>query len=307
MDTAANNLIPDYLPARMLNEFAYCPRLAYLEWVQAEFVDNAFTEDGRFQHRRVDDRQEGLPAPVEDEAVRVARSVTLSSPVLGIIARIDLVECSGPEAVPVDYKRGQKPDIPAGAWEPDRVQLCAQGLLLRESGFICHRGIIYYAASKDRVEVAFDEALIRTTIDIAHTFRQLARSGRIPPPLTNSGKCDGCSLVGICLPDETILLAAASPEGADEPRRLIPARDDALPVYVQTQGAYVSKSGDGLVIKVKGQPAGEAKAIRNVSIKSFGQHSGLYPDHWGIMPAGYSHCVLFLRGLVLWADLRIAA
>ena len=24
------------LPARMVNEFAYCPRLAYLEWVQGE-------------------------------------------------------------------------------------------------------------------------------------------------------------------------------------------------------------------------------------------------------------------------------
>ena len=25
---------PDLLPARMVNEFAYCPRLAYMEWVQ---------------------------------------------------------------------------------------------------------------------------------------------------------------------------------------------------------------------------------------------------------------------------------
>jgi CRISPR-associated protein Cas1 len=32
------SLRPDqpYLPARMVNEFQYCPRLAYLEWVQGE-------------------------------------------------------------------------------------------------------------------------------------------------------------------------------------------------------------------------------------------------------------------------------
>ncbi len=36
-----------------------------------------------------------------------------------------------------------------------------------------------------------------------------------------------------------------------EPRLLIPARDDALPVYVQAQGAYVSRSGDVLVVKQK--------------------------------------------------------
>ena len=57
--------VPDLIPARMLNEFAYCPRLAYLEWVQGEFADNLETNEGRFGHRRVDkpDRQE-LPEPV---------------------------------------------------------------------------------------------------------------------------------------------------------------------------------------------------------------------------------------------------
>jgi hypothetical protein len=41
------------MPVRMLNEFTYCPRLFYLEWVQGEFVDNEFTVEGRVAHRRV--------------------------------------------------------------------------------------------------------------------------------------------------------------------------------------------------------------------------------------------------------------
>jgi hypothetical protein len=45
--------LPSPLPARMLNEFAYCPRLAYLEWVQGEWAESADTVDGKFQHRRV--------------------------------------------------------------------------------------------------------------------------------------------------------------------------------------------------------------------------------------------------------------
>ena len=45
---------PELVPARMLNEYAYCPRLAYLEWVQGEFADSDDTAEGRFQHRRVD-------------------------------------------------------------------------------------------------------------------------------------------------------------------------------------------------------------------------------------------------------------
>ena len=27
------------LPARMINEYQYCPRLAYLEWIQGEWAD----------------------------------------------------------------------------------------------------------------------------------------------------------------------------------------------------------------------------------------------------------------------------
>ncbi|HXK96065.1 MAG TPA: CRISPR-associated endonuclease Cas4/Cas1, partial [bacterium] len=44
---------PDLIPARMLNEYAYCPRLCYLEWVQQEWDDNEWTLDGTYQHRRV--------------------------------------------------------------------------------------------------------------------------------------------------------------------------------------------------------------------------------------------------------------
>ncbi|WP_167525452.1 hypothetical protein [Roseomonas genomospecies 6] len=38
---------PDLLvPARMVNEWVYCPRLAYLEWVEGAWAANADTEEG---------------------------------------------------------------------------------------------------------------------------------------------------------------------------------------------------------------------------------------------------------------------
>ena len=58
--------VPDLIPARMLNEFAYCPRLCYLEWVQGEFADNLETLEGRFGHRRVDKpSRKSIPEPPE--------------------------------------------------------------------------------------------------------------------------------------------------------------------------------------------------------------------------------------------------
>src|SRR5437867_1836502 len=118
------------LPARMLNEYAYCPRLFHLEYVQGEWAHNADTLDGRFVHRRVD-RPEGRAPAAEDldEGERLhARSVTVGSDRLGAIAVVDLLEGDGRRVTPVDYKRGSPPDLPERAWEPERVQLCLQGL-----------------------------------------------------------------------------------------------------------------------------------------------------------------------------------
>lgn len=43
---------PDYLPARMLNEFVYCPRLFYYEWVEGVFVNSVDTVAGSLRQPR---------------------------------------------------------------------------------------------------------------------------------------------------------------------------------------------------------------------------------------------------------------
>lgn len=234
------------MPVRMLNEFTYCPRLFYLEWVQGEFVDNEFTVEGRFAHRRVDARSGTMPAPEEPAPFEV-RSVALSSAQLGLSAKIDLVEGEGGAVSPVDYKRGKPP--PEGPHEPERVQLCAYGLLLREHGYLCERGVIYFAEAKDRVEVVFDQALRSRTLELLAQAKEAAARGVLPPPLQASPKCQGCSLHGICLPDEVNHLAREVGEAPEPLRRLVPARDDAQPLYVQEQGARVGLDGELLEVR----------------------------------------------------------
>ena len=51
----------DYLPARMLNEFVYCPRLFFYEWVESVFRESADTVAGKVEHRRVDSGAGALP------------------------------------------------------------------------------------------------------------------------------------------------------------------------------------------------------------------------------------------------------
>src|SRR5262245_20717335 len=231
----------------MLNEFAYCPRLFFLEFVQGEFEDNHFTVEGRTAHRRVDSRPGPVPPPAQATAEFETRSVELSSETLGLSAKIDLVEGTGEAAVPVDYKRGKPPPIPEGAWEPERVQLCAYGLLLREHGYQVDHGILYFVDAKRRVEVPFDGALVARTLELIRLAKATADGREMPPPLVGSPQCQGCSLNAICLPDETNLLRETRPaEQGVAPevaiRRLVPPCDDQKPIYVVEPGAKVGIS-----------------------------------------------------------------
>ena len=254
------------IPARMLNEHVYCPRLAWLEWIQGEWAPSADTVEGSHVHRRVDRPGGALPANDDstDEPVTIhARSVELSSDKLGVTAKLDLVEGDGTTVQPVDYKRGKKPNVEHGAYDPERVQLCAQGLLLREHGYQCDSGVLYFAASKERVEIPFDEALLALTRNAIRDLQTAARNEQIPPPLEHSPKCPRCSLVGICLPDEVNMLAA-NQDTASEVRKLSVQIDRQLPLVVQANQAKIAKKGEQLQVFVKDELQ-QSVRIREVS------------------------------------------
>lgn len=248
------------IPARMVNEYQYCPRLAYMEWVQGEWADSTDTVEGRYVHRRVDQRSGNLPAPEQtEEGERIhARSITLSSNRLGLIAKMDLIEGQGNVLVPVDYKRGKRPHVARGAYEPERVQLCVQGMILEEHGYQCNEGILYFQGSRERVRVAFDDELRATTLSAINGLRLIAAGGQIPPPLEDSPKCPRCSLVGICLPDEVNFLRR---QGDKPPRQLVVGHDEALPMYVQEHRARVSKKGETLEVSVEDTVVARARLI----------------------------------------------
>ena len=265
MDSLLQSDVP-LVPVRMLNEHVYCPRLAYLMWVQGEFAHNEFTVDGAIRHKRVDAGGGVLPEQPEEDSKIHARSVGLSSQRLGITARMDLVEGEGTCVTPVDYKRGKRPHVAGGAYEPERVQLCAQGLLLREHGFQCGQGVLYFAASRERVTIAFDEALVARTLEAIQELKANAAAGVAPPPLEDSPKCPRCSLVGICLPDEVRFLAHL----AAEPRPIFASDAAALPLYVQSPRAWVRKDGERLIIEENKVPMASARLDEVSQVALFG-------------------------------------
>jgi CRISP-associated protein Cas1 len=232
-------------------------------------------------------------APEENEPKEEtihSRSAMLSSTRLGVVAKMDLVEVQVIRRVqgamqdlfaprhldvqsvtPVDYKAGA-PKIGAEQnelWDADKMQLGLQILILRDNGYTCDEGVIYYRTTKQRVPLRMTPELEAWIIAQIAKARELAASPTIPPPLVNSPKCVRCSLAPVCLPDETRMLAedgrsirqnaafrapattprslATSPTVA--PRRLIAARDDERALYLNTQGHRVGIKSERLVVK----------------------------------------------------------
>ena len=252
----------------MVNEFTYCPRLFFLEWVQARFEDNADTVKGRYQHRVVDRETGRAPLP-EDGEVASARSVMLSSTRLGLVARLDIIEGVEGGVRPVDVKRGSPPDTAQQSWEPERVQLCVQALLLRDAGYRCEEGVLYFAEARRRISVAFDDELVARTEGLLAELREVASRDLPPPPLLDSPKCPRCSLVGICLPDETNALAARSDR---PPRRLLPRDPAARPMYVTDQGTTVGHRQGRVEVSRKGE---SVQSVRMIDVSQLNLHGNV--------------------------------
>ena len=254
------------IPARMVNEFVYCPRLAYLMWTQGEWAETGDTVEGHRVHARVDRPNAPLPAPEALEAQEgpardkiVSRSLTLSSTTLGVVAKLDVAEAEDGVVTPVDYKRGKRPHVAEGAHEPERIQVCLQGLLLEENGYRVAEGMIYYAESRERVRIPLDEALRTAARTAVSELRLTVAQGRIPPPLKDSPKCPRCALVTVCLPDEVRSLTGSMLA----PRTIAVPPDVALPLIVQSQHARIGKEGETL--KISDEVRGETQ-VRLIDI-----------------------------------------
>lgn len=302
---------PQQMPARMLNEFVYCQRLFYYEFVEAVFVESADTLRGEAIHQRVDTGTGALPIakrktdaekPKEDEKAAAtesttketkaqdaepetihSRSVQMGSERLGVVAKMDLVEARAAradtaekvdlftalEVCPVDYKAGAPKEGVEGAgrtglnelWDTDKMQLGLQALILRDNGYTCNEGIIYYRTTKQRVRLPITPELENWILQNIVEARRVI-TGPIPAPLVNSPKCVRCSLAPVCLPDETRMLAQVElprePDvgdkmqaGTEPPRRLIAARDDTRPLYLNTPGYRVGCKDEVLTVKDK--------------------------------------------------------
>ena len=279
--------LPNYLSARMINEYVYCPRLFYFEQVEGIFVHNEHTTEGKVQHKRVDKESRSVPRPDGDSGrPAVVRSITLSSEKHRVIAKLDLVEFEDGCATPVDYKHG-RPKRGKMAWK--RGRRTASSWPFKRSSCEPTDTVATRASSSTRrrgreCESPFDDKAITEAEDAITSAWETAGAKEIPAPLVDSPKCPGCSLVGICMPDETWYLQSRNgrtrpeqlplfdgvgqtppeslPRGA---RLLVTPRSDRRPLYLNSPGLRVGKSGGLLRVREKN------KIVQDVRINEINQ------------------------------------
>lgn len=187
----------DPIPLSAVQHAVYCLRQAALIHLEQQWEDNRFTAEGGVLHAVAD---KGGTRKVR--GVRRVLSLPIASMRLNLTGVADLVEFyilpDGTErAYPVEYKRG-KPKL----HRADEAQLCAQAMCLEEmTGHSVPEGALYYAQTKRRVTVPFDQALRDLTTsaiaELAFTFAAQVT----PPPTPHRSRCRACSLLDLCRPD----------------------------------------------------------------------------------------------------------
>jgi len=182
-----------------------------------------------------------------------------SAPGWGVHGRLDMIELGGDEVVAVEAKRGSAPatdrhrwqdfELPHRAWPPDVAQLGLYMAALRDAGLPCSEGRLFYRGNGVHTVIAWSDELERFLRAVVAEARRVRSSPVAPDPLESSPKCIGCSLHGVCLPDEHHALKAEAAARELHPiRRIIPGRDDRAVIHVTRPGTLVRKESESLVI-----------------------------------------------------------
>ncbi len=252
----SDSLFDDYLPVSLLAEVAYCPRNFYYRAVEGQEPENVHTLKGSLE----DERRRERERITREEGVHI-RSIKISSQRLRWVAIVDALLLHPPSLsppIPLEYKTGAiKESL------HDDVQLCASAMLLEEhTGASIPFGYLYYSASKSRRKVEFTTELRQKTLQFSEQAREILDSEEIPEPVADE-RCDGCALNPICLPFEVSRLQGK--QEVEPPHRIIPKIQTGKVLFVDEQGAFLSKHhGEVIVYKPSSKPGGPREVLRKI-------------------------------------------
>ena len=229
----------EVIPISLVAHYLFCPRRAWLE-AQGERTDTYQMQAGLSDHARVD-----LQVSRIDEEVS---SVELRSDRLGVSGKTDVVEL-GTDGVRLREYKATPVRKTATVTRSMRIQLALQALCLEEMGSKVLGSEIYFTNHNQVVPVQLTDEDYATAEESVELTRNLVLSSAAPEPLEDDPRCDFCSHVDICLPDERYLRPAT--------RIVRPPVRDAKVIHLELQGAYVHLKKGRMLVEHNGEQVGE--------------------------------------------------
>lgn len=252
--TAVTELSDPPLRVMSLHALLYCERLFYLEEVEELRVANTNVYAGRRLH------EERLS--LDDETPEL-RSFEVSSDAWGIFGKVDAVRRRDGAWVAYEHKRGRcrrGGDNSPQAWPSDRIQAIAYAVLVEEErGEPVRQARVRYHADNVTALINIDDAARDALHSAIARARELRRSTQRPPVTDNERLCTSCSLKPVCLPEEERLTQVDAVEAGDasygngtlpqRPQVPLPSVRERHTLHVVAQKAYISRSGETMVVK----------------------------------------------------------
>jgi len=176
-----------------INQYLYCPRryyyINYFDTIEMNFC----LKDGQLKHQNQSRRGGWI------------RELYLKSEKLGIHGKIDVLESKNIKSVgttltPIERKRG------SSYHDNDEVQLAAYCMLLEDYlDEPVRMGYLYLFGTNERYAITITDWHREKVLQVVQAIRNMTLDN-IPEFVDNPNKCEKCSTVQYCLPEETKML-----------------------------------------------------------------------------------------------------
>jgi CRISPR-associated exonuclease Cas4 len=176
-----------------INQYLYCPRRYYYINYFDTIEMNFYLRDGQLKHEN-QSRKGGW-----------IREFYIKSEKLGLHGKIDVLESKNIKSVgttltPIERKRG------SSYHDNDEVQLAAYCMLLEDYlGEPVRMGYLYLFSTNERYAITINDWHRNKVAQVAEAIRNMSLDN-IPDFADNPKKCENCSTVQYCLPEETKML-----------------------------------------------------------------------------------------------------
>lgn len=176
-----------------INQYLYCPRRYYYINYFDTIEMNFYLKDGQLKHQNQSRRGGWI------------RELYLKSEKLGIHGKIDVLESKNIKSVgttltPIERKRG------SSYHDNDEVQLAAYCMLLEDYlDEPVRMGYLYLFGTNERYAITITDWHREKVLQVVLAIRNMTLDN-IPEFVDNPNKCEKCSTVQYCLPEETKML-----------------------------------------------------------------------------------------------------